>query len=108
MRTYIVLALVLVASVCRAEDALESLNTVEDTVVTMHRTLKYKSTAAEEPRSATDPSKIPKLPDLEEKVISDELLGPDGVPSAPPPRRQTRSTVQEVAQRESLPVTHAS
>jgi hypothetical protein len=66
MRAIVMLVLLFVAGTCYAEDPLETLNTVEDTLTTMEHTLKARTAEQTEPVY----------------FVSDESLGPRGWVSA--------------------------
>ena len=81
MRTIVMLTCLLIAGTCHAEDPLETLNTVEDTVSTMERTLQSHADRRVE-------SGI--LPDQELYFVSDEPLGARGWVLVRPCPRESR------------------
>lgn len=74
MRAFVVLLLFAIAVPCYAEDPLESLNTIEDTLSTMERTLKLRGGRGEVSVAALE-----RLP-LDDRLffVSDEALGDRG------------------------------
>lgn len=78
MRKLVFLLILAFAIPCRAEDPLETLNTVEDTLKTMEQVLKMRSTNRQLMASAASGGAIEKLPQDERLYfVADEPLGDD-------------------------------
>lgn len=79
MRAFILLLFLAITVPCHAEDPLESLNTIEDTLHTMERTLKLRAGQKEDLASATPWAASERLP-LDDRLffVSDEAIGTDG------------------------------
>lgn len=78
MRFFVMLLFLAIAVPCHAEDPLETLNTVEDTLSTMERTLKTRAGQKGDLASAAPWVASERLP-LDDRLyfVSDEALGAD-------------------------------